>query len=217
MPHGDQFLAFLIASFLLIQVPGPSLLFTIGRALAVSRREALLSVLGNALGLLGQVTAVALGLGALVAASEHAHDALRYLGAAYIVWLGIQTIRNRADARLTLLAAEATEPDTRRSLAAGFVVGVTNPKTLVFFVSFLPQFVNDDGGPVTLQLLLLGLVFAVMGGLSDGVWALAASKARAWFASEPKRLDHLGAAGGVMMIGLGAFVALSNTSAPRRT
>lgn len=217
MSSTDQFIAFLIASFLLIQIPGPSLLFTIGRALAVSRREAFLSAVGNALGLLAQVAAVAFGLGAVVAASSHAHDALKYLGAAYIVWLGIQTIRNRGDARVTLLSSQEVAQTARRSLATGMVVGVTNPKTLVFFVSFLPQFVSSDGGPVTVQLLLLGLIFCVMAVLSDGVWVLAASRARAWFASEPHRLDHLGAAGGVMMIGLGAFIALSSTPAPART
>lgn len=217
MQSTDQFLAFLLASFLLIQVPGPSLLFTIGRALSVGRREAMLSVAGNAIGLFVQSAVVALGLGAIVAASEHAHDALRLIGAAYIVWLGAQTIRRRADARVALLSEETVQPTgVHRSLLAGFVVGSTNPKTLVFFASFLPQFVDRDGAmPVTAQMLLLGLVFSVMGGASDGVWALVAGRARHWFARKPERLDGLGVAGGVMMIGLGAFLALSDTS-PRR-
>src|SRR5262245_21251566 len=100
----SQFAAFLIASALFIQVPGPSLLFTIGRALTVGRRDALLSVVGNALGVTTQVLLVAVGLGAVVAASAEAYTALKIAGAAYVVWLGIQAIRHRADARAALAA-----------------------------------------------------------------------------------------------------------------
>jgi len=214
----DQFLAFLLASFLLIQIPGPSLLFTIGRALSVGRREAMLSVLGNALGLFAQATVVALGLGAIVAASEHAHDVLRLLGAAYIVWLGVQTIRNRSAARIALLAEDTTQATgAHRSLLAGFIVGSTNPKTLVFFASFLPQFVDRDAAtPVTAQMLILGFVFAVMGGTSDAIWATIAGRTRDWFAARPTRLDALGSAGGAMMIALGAYLALADTAPARR-
>src|SRR3954470_24225859 len=97
VPSTHQWLAFLVASALFIQVPGPSLLFTIGRALTVGRRDALLSVLGNALGLTTQVCLVAVGLGAVVAASAHAYTVLKIVGAGYVVWLGIQAIRHRAD------------------------------------------------------------------------------------------------------------------------
>ena len=214
MPAADQLAAFLVASFLLIQIPGPSLLFTIGRALSVSRRAALLSVLGNASGLWVQATVVARGLGALVTASAAAHDVLRFGGAAYFCWLGIQTIRNRADARLALQAPGTGDAhSTAGSLGAGFVVGVTNPKTLVFFASFLPQFIAPAGAPATVQLLVLGTVFAVMGGASDGVWALLAARARDWFGRRPERLDALGVVGGVMLFGLGAFVAFSGRQA----
>ncbi|HEY0888390.1 MAG TPA: LysE family translocator [Nocardioides sp.] len=223
MPSTSQLTAFLVASLLFIQVPGPSLLFTIGRALTVGRREALLSVVGNAVGLLAQVVAVALGLGALVAASAAAFTVLKLAGAAYVVYLGVQAIRNRGAARLALEAAEkqaAQAPgDTaagRRTSAwaavrTGVIVGVTNPKTIVFFAAFLPQFV-DTGAPAGPQLLLLGLVFASLACASDAVWALAAARARAWFAREPRRLDHLGAAGGVMMVGLGATLATTGGS-----
>jgi threonine/homoserine/homoserine lactone efflux protein len=209
-PTTSQWLAFVVASALFIQVPGPSLLFTIGRALTVGRRDALLSVLGNALGIVTQVLAIAVGLGAVVAASASAYAALKLVGAAYVVWLGIQAIRHRADARVALEAVTAgtavpAEVRTRagRSLRVGFVVGVTNPKTVVFFVAFLPQFVNDAAGHADLQLGLLGLVFGVMCVASDSIWAVAAGKARDWFARRPKRLDKLGATGGLMMIGLG--------------
>lgn len=213
MPTSSQWLAFLLASALFIQVPGPSLLFTIGRALTVGRRDALLSVAGNALGVTAQVLLVAVGLGAVVAASTEAYLALKICGAAYVVWLGIQAIRHRADARAALSAVDhmtVTRTSALRSLRIGFTVGVTNPKTIVFFVAFLPQFVNEPAGHTGVQLAMLGVVFGAMAVVSDGCWAIAASKARDWFARRPQRLDNLGVAGGVMMIGLGAVLAASD-------
>ncbi len=212
VPTTSQWLAFVVASALFIQVPGPSLLFTIGRALTVGRRDALLSVAGNALGITTQVLLVAVGLGAVVAASATAYTALKVVGAAYVVWLGIQAIRHRADARAALMAVDhldARRVSPWRSLRIGFTVGLTNPKTIVFFVAFLPQFVNEPAGHAGLQLALLGLAFGVMACCSDSMWALAAGKARDWFARRPTRLDKLGVAGGVMMIGLGATMAAS--------
>lgn len=212
VPTNSQWLAFVIASALFIQLPGPSLLFTIGRALTVGRRDALLSVVGNALGITTQVLLVAVGLGAIVAASAQAYTVLKIAGAAYVVWLGIQAIRRRADARAALAAANAhavMPTPAFRSLRIGFTVGVTNPKTIVFFVAFLPQFVNEPAGHTGAQLALLGLVFGAMAVASDSVWALAAGRARDWFARKPHRLDTLGAAGGVMMVGLGATMAAS--------
>lgn len=209
MPSLSQLAAFVVASILFIQVPGPSLLFTIGRALTVGRRDALLSVVGNGLGLLVQVAAVALGLGAVVAASAEAFTVLKLVGAAYVVYLGVQAIRHRGDARLALVASEhsvARRTTAWNSVRTGLVVGATNPKTIVFFAAFLPQFV-DSGAAAAPQLLGLGLLFSAMAICSDACWALAASRARAWFAREPKRLDHLGATGGAMMIGLGATLA----------
>ncbi|WP_210651081.1 LysE family translocator [Nocardioides sp. SYSU D00065] len=201
MPSSSQWVAFLVASFLFIQVPGPSLLFTIGRALTVGRREALLSVLGNGLGVLAQVVLVAAGLGAVVAASATAYTVVKVAGATYVIWLGVQAIRHRSDARLAMAAAGPTRRG--HPVRIGFTVGATNPKTIVFFVAFLPQFA-DPGGAVALQTMLLGLVFSAMAGVSDSVWALAAGTARTWFARRPARLDTLSATGGTMMIGLGA-------------
>ncbi|HEU5036818.1 MAG TPA: LysE family translocator [Nocardioides sp.] len=210
MPTTSQWLAFVVASALFIQVPGPSLLFTIGRALTVGRRDALLSVVGNAIGVTTQVMFVAVGLGAVVAASTEAYVVLKVCGAAYVIWLGVQAIRHRADARAALVAVDhltVARASALRSLRIGFTVGLTNPKTIVFFVAFLPQFVNEPAGHTGLQLALLGVVFGAMAACSDSVWALAASRARDWFARRPTRLDKLGVAGGVMMIGLGATLA----------
>ncbi len=208
MPTSSQWLAFLVASILFIQVPGPSLLFTIGRALTVGRREALLSVIGNAVGLVVQVGCVALGLGAIVAASATAYTVLKLVGAAYVVWLGLSAIRHRAEARVALEHPERAPSTPGHSVRTGFIVGVTNPKTIVFFAAFLPQFTNESG-PAALQLALLGLVFGVLAACSDSLWALGAGKARDWFARKPHRLDKLSATGGGMMIALGVTLAAS--------
>ena len=208
MPSSSQWLSFLVASILFIQVPGPSLLFTIGRALSVGRREALLSVVGNALGLVVQVACVALGLGAIVAASTAAYTVLKLVGAAYVVWLGVSAIRHRADARVAL-ENPVRAPATRgHAVRTGLIVGVTNPKTIVFFAAFLPQF-TSDAGPATLPVARLGVVFATLAVCSDSLWALGAGKARDWFARRPRRLDTLGATGGGMMIALGVTLAAS--------
>jgi threonine/homoserine/homoserine lactone efflux protein len=208
VPTSSQWLAFLIAAALFIQVPGPSLLFTIGRALTVGRREALLSVVGNALGLVAQVGLVTLGLGAIVAASATAYTVVKLGGAAYIVWLGVSAIRHRTDARVALESGERALDARGHAVRTGFIVGVTNPKTTVFFVAFLPQFTRDSA-PAALQVALLGVVFAVLALCSDSVWALGAGKARDWFARKPHRLDKLSASGGAMLVTLGVTLAVS--------
>jgi threonine/homoserine/homoserine lactone efflux protein len=209
----SQLVAFVLASILFIQVPGPSLLFTIGRALTVGRRDALLSAFGNGLGVFGQIVALAIGLGALVAASATAFTVLKLAGAAYVVYLGVEAIRHRGDARLAMAAMSGTPRSTSAwgSIRTGIVVGITNPKTLVFFAAFLPQFI-DASASATPQLLGLGALFCAMAIASDSCWVIAASRARDWFARKPQRLDHLGATGGVMMIGLGATLATTSSA-----
>ena len=210
MPTTSHWLAFLLASILFIQVPGPSLLFTIGRALTVGRRDALLSVAGNGIGVMVQVVLIAVGLAAVVTASSAAYAVVKVIGASYVIWLGIQAIRHRSDARAALAAPVLPNRSGRaRALRTGFIVGVTNPKTLVFFVAFLPQFVTADSGHVGLQMTVLGIAFGAMAICSDSMWALLASRARDWFARRPSRLDTLGATGGVMMVGLGATMLAS--------
>ena len=204
MPTTSQWIAFVVASILFIQVPGPSLLFTIGRALTVGRRDAMLSVLGNALGITVQVFLIAVGLAAVVTASAAAYTVVKVAGATYVIWLGIQAVRHRADARAALDAP--ARGGRGKALRTGFVVGVTNPKTIVFFVAFLPQFVNAEAGHVGVQMALFGVVFGVLAACSDSVWALAASRARDWFARKPERLDKLGVTGGAMMVSLGTVM-----------
>jgi threonine/homoserine/homoserine lactone efflux protein len=200
--------AFVLASVVLIVIPGPSVLFVIGRSLALGRLGGLLSVVGNALGMLPLVAAVALGVGVIVAQSVVLFTAIKIAGALYLAYLGIQAIRHRADA-----SAAVTGKVARRSpwrlLAEGFVVGVSNPKTIAFFVAVLPQFVDFGAGSIPLQLAELGVVFVLLALACDSIWALAAGAARDWFAKSPRRAEHLAATGGVMMIGLGGVLALS--------
>lgn len=210
MISADHFFAFLVTAVVLIAIPGPSVLFTIGRSLALGRRAGILSVVGNALGILPVVLAVAFGLGAVVAASVVAFTIVKLVGAAYLVWLGVQAIRHRHD---HLTATVAAPTSTARLLGQGFVVGLTNPKTLAFFVAVLPQFVDPATGPVWAQLLTLGLICQLLALVCDSIWALAAGTARGWFARSPRRIGHLSGAGGVMMIGLGGTLAFAGSKA----
>ena len=201
-------LAFSLAAFALIVVPGPSVLFTVGRALALGRMAGVATVAGNTLGVYVQVMAVAFGIGALVERSVIVFTIIKLGGAAYLIFLGVQAIRHRR--RLAeALATRMENKSVARVMADGFVVGIGNPKAIVFFAAVLPQFVDRQAGHVPQQLLLLGAVFAGIALLSDSAWALAAGTARAWFGRSPRRLELIGGAGGLVMIGIGVGLAAS--------
>jgi threonine/homoserine/homoserine lactone efflux protein len=198
---------FAVASFLLIVIPGPSVLFVISRAVALGRRAAVLTVLGNSTGVFVQVIAVAAGVGAVVERSALAYEVLRLGGAAYIVYLGVQAVRHRR-ALSTVLDVTAVRP-SRQLYREGFVVGLLNPKVIVFLMAVLPQFVDPDGAAVPVQMLALGLIFIAIATVSDSTWGMLAGTARTWLAGRPHRLERLGGAGGLMIIGLGARLALT--------
>ena len=206
MPSIDSVTAFAALAFALIVVPGPSVMFVVSRAVSLGRRAALVTVLGNAVGVFAQVVLVAIGVGAIVERSIAVFTAVKLLGAGYLVWLGIQAIRHRRDASMALTASVEVRSQ-RGVFADGFIVGVANPKAIVFFAAILPQFVEPAGAPASLQMLLLGVVFVIVAVLSDGMWGLAAGTARDWFARSPKRLERLSAAGGTVMVGLGLQLA----------
>ncbi|MFG2884637.1 LysE family translocator [Streptomyces sp. NPDC048297] len=204
----DRLPAFAALSFLLIVVPGPSVLFVIGRALAHGRRAALTTVVGNTLGAYVLVVAVALGIGTIVERSVLAFTVLKLAGAAYLVHLGVKAWRQRGSLRTAFAdSGPAVHGGPLRTLGEGFAVGVANPKTIVFFAAVLPQFADPGQGHVPAQMLLLGLVFNVIALVSDSVWGLIASAARNWFARSPRRLAAVGGVGGLTMIGLGVTVA----------
>lgn len=209
MVSTDRLSAFAAMSFVLIVIPGPSVLFVVGRALAQGRRAALTTVVGNTLGAYVLIVAVAFGIGAVVERSVLVFTVLKLAGAAYLVYLGVKAWRERGSlhAAVTGGGAGAHGVGGRRTFWEGFAVGVTNPKTLVFFAAVLPQFVDRDQGHVAAQMLLLGLVFNVIALASDAAWGLLAATARDWFARSPQRLSLVGGVGGVTMIGLGVTVA----------
>lgn len=207
VPIGNL-LAFTLAAFVLIVIPGPSVLFVISRALAYGRRTALLTVLGGAVGSFVSAVAIAIGVGTLIQTSAIAFAILKYAGAGYLIYLGIRAIRHRG--RLWAAMEQKVEPvSSRRTLLEGFVVSVTNPKSMVFFVAVLPQFVDPSAGTASLQMILFGAVFALIALGSDTVWGVAAGAVRAWFARSKRRLEWVGGASGLTMMGLGVGIAVS--------
>jgi len=204
VPSASNLLAFSLVALIIIIIPGPSVLFSVGRALAWGKRAAIISVVGNATGVGIQILAVALGLGALVTTLPPVFLAMKVVGAVIVLFLGIQAIIHRHDhLRQTTLGAA---PRERRLFVESIGVGITNPKTIVFFVATLPAFVNTSQGNVLAQMLVLGAVFLIIGVTSDGIWALGAGFARDWFAASPKRLTGIRAGGGVALSGLGVYM-----------
>lgn len=151
---------------------------------------------------------MAIGLGAVVERSVVVFTAIKLLGAAHLVVLGIRAIRNRRDLGAALETAASVQP--RGSVIAdGFIVGLANPKVIVFLAAILPQFVDPVGAPAGVQMAVLGLVFVAIAVCSDGAWGLAAGTAQEWFARSPRTAERFGVAGGMAMIGLGVKLALT--------
>jgi len=203
-------LAYAAVVSVVIAVPGPSVLFTISRALTVGRRAALLTVVGNEAGLCVQVVAVAFGVGAVLEQYAQILTAVKLAGAAYLVFLGVQAVRHRAS-MAEALAANLPPVTPLRAIRDGFVVGVANPKSIVFLVVGLPEFVSRAPGhlPVPAQMLILGALFPVIALVLDGLWAIVADTARRWLVRSPRRLALIGGTGGLVMIGLGVSVAVT--------
>lgn len=207
-----QLAGFVLASLVLIVIPGPGVLFVVGRALAHGRRTALATACGHAAGNYAVAASVAVGLGTLLQRSDSVFEVVKLAGALYLVWLGVQAVRHRT----SLAAAFAATGEPRegwRALRDGVVVGVTNPKSYILFGAVLPQFVNRAAGNVPGQMLVLSVFSVVIGAVSDCAWGLAASGVRSWFASSPRRFELVGGAGGLAMIGLGVAVAVTGRTA----
>jgi len=202
-------LAFLLTVYILILIPGPSVLFVVSRGVALGRRAALATVVGNASGFALQLGLVALGVGAIVARSEAVFTTLKLCGAAYLILLGIRNIRDRKALAGLLGPADQAPKRTGQIVREGFVVGATNPKGVIIFTAVLPQFIDRGRGAVTLQLLLLGSICIVIALFSDGAWALASGTAREWLGSSKNRLEALSGIGGAMLVGLGVLLALT--------
>jgi threonine/homoserine/homoserine lactone efflux protein len=202
---------FVLTVYILIVIPGPSVLFVISRGVALGRRAALASVLGNAGGLVLQLLLVAIGIGSIVARSDAVFTTIKFLGAAYLVYLGVRNIRQRKSLAALFTPVAGVEPKpTRRIVREGFFVGATNPKGVLMFTAILPQFIDRSQGHVTLQLAVLGAICVTIGILSDSAWALGAGTARQWFGRSPRRLERMTGAGGAMLIALGFGLAVTS-------
>lgn len=200
--------AFALTALVIVVIPGPSVMFVVSRALAYGRRAAALTVIGNALGEYVQVIAVAFGIGLLAERAVALFTILKLIGAAYLVYLGVKTIRDRRSLGSMVDPALGSRAD-RRYLLQGFLVGVSNPKTVIFLAAILPEFVTRSAGRVPEQILLLGLVFSVIALVSDNLWGITAGTARSWFARSPKRLQLVGGLGGLAIIAIGVRLALT--------
>ncbi len=209
MIPASHVLTFALLSFALIIVPGPNVLFVISRSLMLGRAAGVGTALGGQIGVYVQVTAVAFGVGAIVERSVAVFTVIKLAGAVYLVYLGVQALRHRRSLAAAL-EGRAERKTLRRILRDGFVVGATNPKAIIFFVAVLPQFVDRSAGHIPAQMLLLGAVFLAIAMLCDSTWALIAGSARSWLARSPRRLELVGGSGGLVMIGIGASLAITD-------
>ena len=205
----SRLIEYIIAAMVIILAPGPSVLFVISRAIAWGRKVAVFTVAGNVTGAFFLSSLVAFGLGPILSRSEIAYSAVQWGGGGYLVYLGINAIRARKIAAADMKSQGSVVPTFGRSARDGFWVGALNPKGLVFYAAVLPQFVDIERGNVTSQLLLLGALFSILAFISDGTWGLLAGTARAWLASDEKKLELLRVIGGCVMIILGLLVIAS--------
>jgi threonine/homoserine/homoserine lactone efflux protein len=205
MPTTQNITGFLLLSMVIILVPGPGVLFAIGRALVLGTRAALISVFGNAIGVGSQILIVALGLGVLIQQSPDLFFVIKVVGALMIGYLGLKAIwqRKKIDA-----AKASVSPSSKKVLGESIVVGITNAKTLVFFIAALPSFVDPAGGNPSAQMLVLGALFLIIGVTSDSVYAIAAGKARNWLGGSEKRLANFRGLGGLALTFLGLYMLL---------
>ena len=208
----SRLVEYIIAAMIIILAPGPSVLFVIARAIAWGRKVAVVTVAGNVTGAFVLSSLVAFGLGPILQRSDLAFVAVQWLGGLYLVYLGIDAIRKRKMHAADMTNQGPVEPTVFQSIRDGFMVGVLNPKGLVFYAAVLPQFIDRDRGNITGQLLFLGALFSVLAFFSDGGWGLLAGTARAWLAGDASRLEKLRATGGCVMIILGASVIFSTAT-----
>ena len=208
LPHA-HLIAFLVTVYVLILIPGPSVVFTVSRGVALGRRAALATVLGNTSGLTVQLVIVVAGLGTILAKSETVFLVMKLIGGAYLMFLGVRSIRNRRELADLLKPQALRSESLRRTVREGFLVGATNPKGLIIFTAVLPTFIDRSQGHATLQLATLGVICVLVAAVSDSTWAIASGTARTWLGRSPRRLEWMSAGGGVTMIALGAGLAIT--------
>jgi threonine/homoserine/homoserine lactone efflux protein len=217
MPETSTLALFAVAAVTLLLIPGPAVLYIVTRSVDQGRAAGLASVCGVHVGTLLHVTAAALGLSALLVSSATAYDTVRWLGAAYLVWLGVRRLLARDED----VPEAAAGPDARRVglgriFAQGVVVNVLNPKTALFFFAFLPQFVDTARGSVPFQVVVLGVAFVLLGLLSDGAYALLASTGAGWLRRRPGVAKASRLVSGGVLISLGVTTALAGSRSSTR-
>ena len=199
---------FIAAALVLLITPGPAVLYIVARSIDQGRRAGLVSMLGVHAGTLVHVAAAAAGLSALLAASAMAFSVVKYLGAAYLIFLGVRRLLDRTT---SVTSRRPERRHLRRAFLDGVVVNVLNPKTALFFLAFLPQFIMTARGDVGAQVLGLGLLFVGLGVITDGLYAVGAGTAAHWLRGNPRLVRSERWVSGSMYIGLGVAAALSST------
>jgi len=209
MPDASTFALFIVAALVLLVVPGPSVLYIVARSIEGGRTAGLVSVLGVQTGAMVHIAFAAVGLSAILASSALAFSVIKWLGAVYLVWLGLRRIFGRDEEEGDV----AVEPaPLSRVFSQGVIVNILNPKTALFFLAFLPQFVDPARGAAWTQILLLGATFVILALCSDGLYALLSGTAGGWLRRRMKgatfRRGQRFVSGGIL-IALGAVAAVS--------
>jgi threonine/homoserine/homoserine lactone efflux protein len=211
IPEASTLALFLAATVALLVVPGPAVLYIVAQSVDGGRRAGLVSMLGIQAGALVHIAAAAVGLSSLLVSSAVAFETVKYVGAAYLVFLGIRRLLARDDAEEIRVRRERS---LRRLFAQGALVNVLNPKTALFFFAFLPQFVDPDAGYAALQIALLGVLFIAVAVVSDGAYAIVAGSAGGWLRESRAFARAQRYVSGTVFVGLGVATALSGS---RRT
>lgn len=208
MPSQASLIAFIITALIIIVIPGPSVVFAVGRTLALGRASGLATVAANALGTTTWLIATALGLGSILEIFPALLPGIQVFGAAYLGYLGIQTLRSSSQKYGEIMGQDSKAIGVKQVFREGYFVGLGNPKVAVFFLAILPQFINPSGSFI-LQFLFLGILFELVGTASDSMYVMGAAMVRNWILTSPKRLTTMIATGGVMIIGVSIWLLLS--------
>jgi threonine/homoserine/homoserine lactone efflux protein len=209
IPNHSSLLLFVSAALVLLAIPGPAVLYVTSRSIGLGRSAGLVSALGIGVGTFVHVAAAAVGLSALLMSSVAAFSVAKYLGAAYLIYLGIQKLRSEESFDV---AEEARRVKLSRVFGQGIIVNILNPKTALFFFAFLPQFVDASRGTVALQILFLGTLFACMGIASDSLWALFAGTVARQLNRNARWQRTQRYVSGGMLISLGVATAFAGSS-----
>ena len=213
LPTHSQLLFFVTTAAILLAIPGPAVLYIVGRSIGQGRDAGLVSALGIGVGTLIHTAAAAVGLSALLVSSATAFSVVKYLGAAYLVYLGVQRLRNKESLAAAASDCAALRVTLARVFSQGIVVNVLNPKTALFFFAFLPQFIDPVRGHVVMQILSLGILFACMGTISDSLWALFSGSVAGWLRNNQRWMRNERYISGGILISLGVATAFAGHSA----